>query len=191
MLLATERAGLLRERKALPLRLHAPEWVVQTLLVLVALGFPIALVLAWALEATPEGIKRTGTADAMPIAPGQKKHAWIYIVVIGGATSVALFFLGRYTAQNTLTRRPAAEELRHDRQSEAATAASATSQKSIAVLPLLNESGDPGDEYFSDGLSEELIEALAQIKELKVIGRSSSFRFKQTRQSSADCRRVD
>src|SRR6266404_807112 len=58
------------------------------------------------------------------------------------------------------------------------------SQKSIAVLPLLNESGDPGDEYFSDGLSEELIAALAQIKELKVIGRSSSFRFKDKKDDS-------
>jgi serine/threonine-protein kinase len=58
------------------------------------------------------------------------------------------------------------------------------SQKSIAVLPLLNESGDPKDEYFSDGLSEELIAALAQIRELKVIGRSSSFRFKERREES-------
>src|SRR5207245_4204223 len=58
------------------------------------------------------------------------------------------------------------------------SAASALAEKSIAVLPLLNESGNPGDEYFSDGLSEELIAALAQIKGLKVIGRSSSFRFK-------------
>src|SRR3982075_880271 len=64
---------------------HAPEWVVQTLVVLVGVGFPIALVLAWALEATPEGIKRTKTADAMAITSGQKKHAWIYIVVIGAA----------------------------------------------------------------------------------------------------------
>jgi serine/threonine-protein kinase len=62
--------------------------------------------------------------------------------------------------------------------------ASTASQQSIAVLPLLNESGDPGDEYFSDGLSEELISALAQIKGLKVIGRSSSFRFKNQKEDS-------
>src|SRR5204863_6602182 len=54
--------------------------------------------------------------------------------------------------------------------------------KSIAVLPLLNESGDPRDEYFSDGLSEELIAALGQIRDLKVIGRSSSFRFKDRKE---------
>ena len=67
------------------------------------------------------------------------------------------------------------------RQSEAATGPSIP-QKSIAVLPLLNESGDAKDEYFSDGLSEELIAALGQIKELKVIGRSSSFRFKERKE---------
>src|ERR1041384_5622454 len=75
---------------------HAPEWVVQTLVVMVAIGFPIALVIAWAFEATPEGIKRTEVADAMPAAARQKKHAWIYIVVVGAAISVALFFLGRF-----------------------------------------------------------------------------------------------
>jgi len=63
-----------------------------------------------------------------------------------------------------------------------ASAAPPVSSKSIAVLPLLNESGDPKDEYFSDGLSEELIAALAQIRELKVIGRSSSFRFKERKE---------
>src|SRR5205823_13196612 len=75
-----------------------------------------------------------------------------------------LFFVGRYTAGRATPRH-----------GEAATAVPV---KSIAVLPLLNESGDPRDEYFSDGLSEELIAALAQINGLKVIGRSSSFRFK-------------
>src|SRR5205814_7701024 len=78
--------------------LQIPDWVVRLVIVLVAIGFPIALVIAWAFEATPEGIKRTETADAMPTAAGQKNHAWIYIVVIGAAISVALFFIGRYTA---------------------------------------------------------------------------------------------
>ena len=74
--------------------LEIPNWVVRLVIVLIAIGFPIALVIAWAFEATPEGIKRTEIADAMP-ATGQKKHAWIYIVVICGAISAALFFLGR------------------------------------------------------------------------------------------------
>jgi serine/threonine-protein kinase len=137
-----------------------PNWVIRLLVVLIIIGLPVALVLAWSFELTAEGIKRTETADAMLVAMRKKKHAWIYVVVIGGLLSIGLFFLGRYTALNTAS--PAR-----------------TSSKSIAVLPLLNESGDPKDEYFSDGLSEELIAALAQIRELKVIGRSSSFRFKE------------
>jgi TolB-like protein len=137
-----------------------PNWVIRLIVVLIIIGLPVALVLAWSFELTAEGIKRTETADAMPVAMRKKKHAWIYVVVIGGLLSIGLFFLGRYTALNTAS--PAR-----------------TSSKSIAVLPLLNESGDPKDEYFSDGLSEELIAALAQIRELKVIGRSSSFRFKE------------
>jgi serine/threonine-protein kinase len=139
-----------------------PNWVVRLVVLLLVIGFPIALIIAWAFEMTPEGIKRTEAADAA----GQRSHggAWIYIVLIGIALSVGLFFVGRYTARNAAPR-----------QSEAATTVPG---KSIAVLPLINESGDPKDEYFSDGLSEELIAALAQISGLRVIGRSSSFRFK-------------
>jgi hypothetical protein len=72
--------------------LEIPNWVIRLVIALVVIGFPIALVIAWAFEATPEGIKRTEIADAMPGAVGQKKHAWIYLVVICGAISVALFF---------------------------------------------------------------------------------------------------
>jgi hypothetical protein len=74
--------------------LEIPNWVVRLVIALVVIGFPIALVIAWAFETTPQGIKRTEVADAMPVT-GQRNHAWIYIVVICGAISVALFFLGR------------------------------------------------------------------------------------------------
>ena len=139
-----------------------PNWVVRLVVLLLILGFPVVLIIAWAFEVTPEGIQRTEAADAA----GQRSRGvvWIYIVLTGTALSVGLFFVGRYTAGHATPRL-----------SEAATA---IPQKSIAVLPLVNESGDPRDEYFSDGLSEELIAALAQISGLKVIGRSSSFRFK-------------
>ena len=144
-----------------------PNWAIRLIVILIIIGFPVALVLSWAFEITPEGIKRTEDVDVKQ--PHTIGGAWIYIAVLGALISVALFFLGRYTAR------------------ESATAAHTESvaripQKSIAVLPLLNESGDPSDEYFSDGLSEELIAALAQINGLKVIGRSSSFRFKDRKE---------
>ena len=153
-----------------------PNWVVRLVILLLVIGFPVALIIAWAFEVTSEGIKRTEAADAAGLR--SRGVAWIYVVLIGAALSVGLFFVGRYTAGHA-TARPASEELRRGKQSEVTTAGP---DKSIAVLPLINESGDPKDEYFSDGLSEELIAALAQISGLKVIGRSSSFRFKDRKE---------
>src|SRR6202045_3277613 len=75
--------------------LEIPNWVVRLVIALVAIGFPIALVIAWAFELTPEGLKRTEVADAAH--EHSRGKAWIYIVIIGAAISVALFFLGRYT----------------------------------------------------------------------------------------------
>src|ERR1043166_1295629 len=146
--------------------LEIPNWMIRLVILLTALGFPIALIIAWAFELTPEGIKRTESADAA--RQHSRGGVWIVVVVVAAALSLGLFFLGRYTAGNAAFRN-----------SQAATA---IPQKSIAVLPLINESGDPKDEYFSDGLSEELIAALAQISGLKVIGRSSSFRFKDRKE---------
>src|ERR1700732_1069270 len=75
-----------------------PNWAIRLIVLLIILGLPVALVLAWMFELTPQGIRSTEPADAMPAAKGQKKHAWIYVVAIGAAISIALFFLGRYTA---------------------------------------------------------------------------------------------
>src|SRR5437867_12118124 len=77
--------------------LEIPNWVVRLVIALVAIGFPIALVIAWAFEITPQGIERTEVADTMPAVTGEKKYVWIYVVMVGAAISVAFVFLGRYT----------------------------------------------------------------------------------------------
>jgi len=153
--------------------LEIPNWVVRLVIALVAIGFPVALVIAWAFELTPQGIERTEVADAMPTMARQKKHVWIYVVVIGAAISVALFFLGRYTAANG-TPRPAFAELRRGEQSETA----AVSVKSIAVLPFDNLSRDPDNAFFAEGVQDEILTRLAKIADLKVIARTSTQKFK-------------
>jgi hypothetical protein len=100
-----------------------PNWVIQVLVVLIILGLPIALGLAWAYELTPEGIKRTEQVDEAAAA-ARKKRAWLYVVTVGAFVSVGLFFLGRYSA------------------APAQHAAVDTSVKSIAVLPFENLSDD-------------------------------------------------
>jgi TolB-like protein len=149
---------------------HAPEWVLQSFVVLVALGFPVALLLAWAFELTPQGMKRTEN-----IAPNEYIPQWSARKFAALIATIALLATGMLMFQLIRSKSKSPAQV---------TAAAMPFPKSIAVLPLLNESGDQGDEYFSDGLSEELIAALAQIKELKVIGRSSSFRFKDKREES-------
>jgi adenylate cyclase len=135
---------------------HAPEWVVQTLVVLVAIGFPIALVIAWAFELTPEGLKRTEFANELP-TKAPRSHAWIYVVLVAGAISVSLFFLGRYTSSKQSAELPT---------------------KSIAVLPFDNQNRDPDTEYLSDGIPESIINSLSQLPNLKVMSRNSVFHYK-------------
>jgi TolB-like protein/thioredoxin-like negative regulator of GroEL len=137
-----------------------PNWAIRLIVLLIIVGFPVAVALAWAFEITPEGIKRTEDVDLS----GQrvpKKHAWLYVVIIGGLVSVSLFFLGRYTAGKA--GRAAGTEL---------------PPKSIAVLPFENLSDDKSTAYFSDGITEEILNALAQIPGLKVAARRSAFQFK-------------
>src|SRR5947208_2677982 len=113
----------------------------------------------------------------MPAAARQKKHAWIYIVVIGGGISVALFFVGRYSAMRTAAPRPASAELRRGEQSEAPAG---ISNKSIAVLPFDNLSRDPDNAYFAEGVQDEILTRLAKVADLKVISRTSTQHFKST-----------
>ena len=148
--------------------LEIPNWAIRLIIALVAIGFPIALVIAWAFEATPEGIKRTEDVDLV----GErvpKKRAWIYVVVIGAAISIALFFLGRYTAGNT-----------------ASAARTELSAKSIAVLPFDNLSDDKSNAYFAEGVQDEILTRLAKVADLKVIARTSTQKFKSSPENLPD-----
>ena len=145
-----------------------PNGIIRLIVILIIAGLPIALVLAWMFEITPEGIKRTATADAMPTSARPKKYVWLYVVVIGAVVSIGLFFLGRYSAQ-----RPLGESGR-----PSPASAGSLPEKSIAVLPFENLSDDKSTAYFSDGITEEILNALAQIPNLKVAARRSAFQFK-------------
>src|ERR1700746_2422848 len=139
-----------------------PNWVIRLIVLLIIIGLPVALVLAWMFEITPEGIKRTEAADAMPATARRKKYVWIYIVVIGALLSIGLFFLGRYSAGNK-TASPAGIQ-----------------NKSIAVLPFDNLSRDPDNAYFAEGVQDEILTRLAKVADLKVISRTSTQHFKST-----------
>jgi TolB-like protein/Tfp pilus assembly protein PilF len=136
-----------------------PNWVIQ-LVVLIILGLPIALSLAWGFELTSEGIKRTETADAMPATTRKKKRTWIYVVVIGVLLSLGLFFLGRFTAAPTQR------------------AAVDTSVKSIAVLPFENLSDDKQNTYFADGVQDQILTNLGRVSELRVISHTTVRQYK-------------
>src|SRR5947207_14528216 len=139
--------------------LHLPDGLTTAVVVLTLIGFPVALVIAWAFEMTPEGMKRTENVSPDEVIPqwGKKKFAALVIGVAVIAASLLAFQL-----------------LRSSRSTISATA----SAKSIAVLPFVNMSADKNDEYLSDGMTEELINALTKVKGLRVPGRSSSFAFK-------------
>jgi TolB-like protein/Tfp pilus assembly protein PilF len=136
-----------------------PNWGIRLVVLAIVIGFPIALVIAWAFETTPQGIKRTEVADAMPVT-GRKKRAWIYIVVICGAIAVALFFVGRYTSANKIA------------------SPNDISNKSIAVLPFDNLSDDKANAYFAEGIQDEILTRLSKIAALKVISRTSTQKYR-------------
>ncbi len=126
-----------------------PDWVMRLIMLLALLGFPLALVLAWTLELTPEGIK----SDVSQV--GSKRMFTI-------AAILAALGIGWYL---------------QDQQSDPPVP-QGFAERSIAVLPFVNMSADPEQDYFSDGISEELLNRLAQIPDLKVAARTSAFQFK-------------
>jgi TolB-like protein/Tfp pilus assembly protein PilF len=143
-----------------------PNWAVRLVVLAIVAGFPIALVIAWAFELTPEGLKRTEDVD-LTAQGSRKRHAWIYVVIVGAAFSIGLIFIGRYTARNTVS----AARI------EVATGSSIP-QKSIAVLPFENLSDEKSNAYFAEGIQDEILTRLSKIADLKVISRTSTQKYK-------------
>ena len=163
---------------------HTPDWVLQALVVLLAIGLLPALVFSWVYELTPEGLKRDAEVDpASSIAP-RTAQRMDRLMVLGLLAVVAIVITDRFWPAASAPRDDAATEQTTRMQADsvadsAAPAATSTAPaKSIAVLPFTDLSPDRDQEYFSDGMSEEILNALAQIQDLKVAGRTSSFFFK-------------
>jgi hypothetical protein len=137
-----------------------PNWGIRLIVLTIVIGFPIALIIAWAFELTPEGLKRRESADAAPTRTSAHR-AWIYVVFVPGVISIGLYFLERYISskQGADTEMPV---------------------KSIAVLPFENLSAEKGNAYFADGIQDEILTRLAKVADLKVISRTSTHRYKSS-----------
>ena len=142
---------------------EAPTWVMKAFVVFLALGFVISVMISWAFEATPEGLKRTEDVPPDAVLPTWSPRKFATFIV-----AVAVIAAGLLAYQFLRPKRP--------RQSEAAT--DAIPQKSIAVLPFDNLSEEKANAYFAEGVQDEILTRLAKVADLKVISRTSTQRFK-------------
>ena len=147
--------------------LHVPEWAVSAIAVVLLIGFPIALIFAWAFEMTPEGLKKESEIDRSQSITSNTGRKLNNLTVIALILAVGFLLVDKFI-------------LSTGDQATSAVQTTAEIRPSIAVLPFVNMSEDPSNEYFSDGLAEELLNVLARIPQLHVAGRTSSFKFKDT-----------
>ena len=141
--------------------LEIPNWATRLVIMLVALGFPVALILAWAFELTPEGIKRAEDVSQAEAFSSRKRGKWMIAVVVVAMAALALLIMQLVKNRS----RPATVEIPSN---------NAIPQKSIAVLPFENLSRDPDNAFFASGIQEEILTRLAKISALKVISRTST-----------------
>jgi len=149
---------------------NAPQWAMQIIILIIAIGFPIALAFSWAFEITPEGIKLESEIEPNKSIARRTGRKIVAVTIALAIVAAGLFVYQLVRTRPTITPRQDASATR----TEAAT----VSNKSIAVLPFDNLSGDPQNAYFSEGVQDEILTRLAKIAELKVISRTSTQRFK-------------
>jgi adenylate cyclase len=149
----------------------SPDWVMKTFLGFLVIGFPLAIFFAWAFELTPEGVKREKDVDRSQSITAQTGQKLNYAIMFIMALALAWFAWDRFGAKPE-TAAPAEATTLAQEAPPAATA------KSLAVLPFIAMSSGADDEYFADGLTEEILNSLAQLPELLITARTSSFHFK-------------
>jgi TolB-like protein/tetratricopeptide (TPR) repeat protein len=156
----------------------APDWVFRVVLLLLGIGFLLALFLAWAFEMTPAGLKRESEVDrsaSITQHTGKKLNNLILVVM---ALALGYFAYDKFVLSKAEVVAPAGDTEAQVTNPAEGQALTTRPDKSIAVLPFVNMSADPEQEYFSDGIAEELLNRLAQFPDLKVAARTSAFQFK-------------
>ncbi|MBY6204559.1 hypothetical protein [Halomonas denitrificans] len=163
----------------------APPWVMQVILLLLALGFPLAVLLAWAFEVTPDGVRRTEALAAGEAPPSLRKQDRLLIVLLVAVIAIAGYQFATLPhsggpAEGNATSSPTASSTTPvEPTANGHTLDSSSDQRaSIAVLPFRAMSSGEDDGYFADGLTEEILNSLAQLPELLVTARTSTFHFK-------------
>ena len=157
-----------------------PDWATRWFLVAAIIGFPFWIAFAWFYELTPSGIKRESEIapeDSITAHTGKRFDRWIFAVM---AVAIILLVTNTFVLHRDATSTATAADAK-----TIADELAKAPNKSVAVLPLANESGNPKQQYFVDGMSEELISDLTQVNGLKVIGKDSSFKFRDSKDSPA------
>jgi TolB-like protein/Tfp pilus assembly protein PilF len=152
-------------------------WVLRSLIIVLAIGFLPAMIVAWVFELTPEGLKREDEVEAEESITPQTGQRMDRILLALAALAIGYFAFDKFVLAPQREAKQMAAVARIATQ-RATQAAPAINRKSIAVLPFLDLSPEHDQGYFSDGMSEEILNALAQVQDLKVAGRTSSFYYK-------------
>jgi TolB-like protein/tetratricopeptide (TPR) repeat protein len=164
----------------------APGWVFRVIMLLLGIGFLLALFFAWAFEMTPQGLKRESEVDRSESITPQTSRKLNNLILAVMALALGYFTYDKFMPSRGDDAAPTGNTAVMESQLPGSPAASIKPDKSIAVLPFVNMSSDPEQEYFSDGIAEELLNRLAQIPDLKVAARTSAFQFKGKNLDIAD-----
>ncbi len=157
--------------------MNAPDWIMQVFMLGLAVGLPIAIIIAWAFELTPEGIKLEKHVDRNQSINQHTGHQLNRGIIMILSMAVVLLLTDRF--RDEIFGEPEPDDIKSESTDITLDdPVIVEPEKSIAVLPFVNMSSDPEQEYFADGISEEILNSLAKVSELKVAGRTSSFAFK-------------